>query len=57
MQNLLEPKNTTSFKLNFFSCGQLSQKHIKDNLKQIKESFMVVFLLNQENLHKVINMT
>ena len=57
MQNLLEPKNTTSFKLNFFSCGQLSQKHIKDNLKQIKESFMVVFLLNQENLHKVINIT
>ena len=57
MQNLLEPKNTTSFKLNFFSCRQLSQKHIKDNLKQIKESFMVVFLLNQENLHKVINIT
>ena len=44
MQNVQDPKNKTfKFLVEIsLTCGQLLYKHIKNNLKQLKKSFMVV---------------
>ena len=52
MQTLRDLKNSTLEYLAFFTCGQLSQKHIVHNLKRFSKRYgglMVAFLGFKKN--------